>query len=742
MSYSVQNIRNVCLLGHSGSGKTALAESLLYMTGAIDRMGRGADGNTVCDYDPEETKRQISISTAVAPLEYKGCRINVLDTPGAFDFSGEVMEALRAADAAVIVCSAKDGISVGLEKAWKYCEERNMPRFVYISKTDEDNSDYNATFEALRERFGKKIAPIVVPIWDEDKKVTGIIDVLNKRAFEMQDLKRVEIEVPEDKASVVTEFNDALKESVAETSEAFMDKFFSGEDFTYAEMIQGLRQGVRELSLFPVLCGSAVTCMGSLMLMDNIVDLLPNPMEGNYHKATRPDGETEEFVVSPGGVPTASAPDGKKSMHVVFVDNGRKAVLNDPILSQALRCVRCGACANVCPVYRLVGGHRMGYIYIGAIGLILTYLFHGKDRAKALVQNCVNCQACKSVCAAGIDLPGLIEEIRMRYIEQDGNSLPMNLLASTLKNRKAFHTLLKFAKYAQKPLTGGEQFIRHLPSMFAKDNEFRALPAIADKAFRDRWEKLDRPVSANPSLRVAIFAGCVQDFVYPEQLEAAVKLMQGHNIRVDFPMDQSCCGLPVVMMGQRETARDVALQNMDAFEKGDYDVILTLCASCASQLKEGYVELFAGQPGRQARAKALADKVMDFSTFAKEKLGLSAESFNHSDEKVTYHASCHLCRGLGVKEAPRELIAAAADYVPAAEEEVCCGFGGTYSAKFPEVSAALLRKKLDGIADTGAARVVMDCPGCVLQIRGGAEKDGKGLKVTHISELLAENLKK
>ncbi len=443
-----------------------------------------------------------------------------------------------------------------------------------------------------------------------------------------------------------------------------------------------------------------------------------------------------------GGVPTGSAPDGKKQMHVVFLDNGRRNVLKDPILSQALRCVRCGACANVCPVYRLVGGHRMGYIYIGAIGLILTYLFHGKDRAKALVQNCVNCQACKNVCAAGIDLPGLIEEIRMRYIEQDGNSLPMNLLASTLKNRKAFHTLLKFAKYAQKPMTGGEKFIRHLPAMFAKDNEFRALPAIADKAFRDRWETMDRPASANPALKVAIFAGCVQDFVYPEQLEAAVKLMQGHNMRVDFPMEQSCCGLPVVMMGQRETARDVALQNMDAFEKGDYDVILTLCASCASQLKEGYVELFAGQPGRQARAKALADKVMDFSTFAKEKLGLTAENFNHSDEKVTYHASCHLCRGLGVKEAPRELIAAAADYVPAAEEEVCCGFGGTYSAKFPEVSAALLRKKLDGIADTGASRVVMDCPGCVLQIRGGAEKDGKGLKVTHIAELLAENLKK
>ncbi len=305
MSYSVQNIRNVCLLGHGGNGKTALAESLLYMTGALDRMGKAVDGNTVCDYDPEETKRQISITTAVAPLEYKGCKINILDTPGSAGFAGEVIAALRAADAAIIVCSAKDGISVGLEKAWKYCEERNMPRFIYISKTDEDNSDYNKTFEALRERYGNKIAPVVVPIWDDSKKVTGLIDVLNKRAYEMQNLKRVEIDVPAGKDAVITEFNDALKESVAETSEEFMDKFFSGEDFTYAEMITGLRQGVRELSLFPVLCGSAVNCMGSLMLMDYIVDLLPNPMEGNYHKATRQDGESEEFVVSPGGVPTA-----------------------------------------------------------------------------------------------------------------------------------------------------------------------------------------------------------------------------------------------------------------------------------------------------------------------------------------------------------------------------------------------------------------------------------------------------
>ena len=303
--YTVNAIRNICLLGHSGSGKSALAESLLYMTGAIDRMGKNADGNTVSDYDPEEIRRNISISTSVIPIEYHNTKINILDTPGGFDFSGAVMEALRASDAAILVLSAKDGITVGFEKAWAYCEERNMPRFVYISKVDEDNSDYNATFNALREKYGNKIAPVIVPIWNASHKVTGIIDVLNKRAYEMQNLKRVEIDVPEDKESVIEEFNDALKEAVAETDEALMDRFFEGDDFTYREMITGLHQGVKELSLFPVFCGSAVTCLGSLMLMDHIVDLLPNPVEGNYHKAINAEGGVEEFVVSPGGVPAA-----------------------------------------------------------------------------------------------------------------------------------------------------------------------------------------------------------------------------------------------------------------------------------------------------------------------------------------------------------------------------------------------------------------------------------------------------
>ena len=275
--YTVNAIRNICLLGHSGSGKSALAESLLYMTGAIDRMGKNADGNTVCDYDPEEIRRNISISASVVPVEYNKYKINVIDAPGAFDFAGAAMEALRAADAAVLVASAKDGITVGFEKAWKYCEERNMPRFIYISKLDEDNSDFNATVEALREKYGTKIAPIVVPLFDAGKKVVGLIDVLTRKAYGIQKFKRVDIDVPADKESVIDDFTYSLSEAVAETDEELMEKFFMEEPFTYEEMVGGLKKGVADLSVVPVVCGSATTCLGTLTLLDNVIGLLPSP---------------------------------------------------------------------------------------------------------------------------------------------------------------------------------------------------------------------------------------------------------------------------------------------------------------------------------------------------------------------------------------------------------------------------------------------------------------------------------
>ena len=441
-----------------------------------------------------------------------------------------------------------------------------------------------------------------------------------------------------------------------------------------------------------------------------------------------------------GAGPCASAPDNKKIMHVVFLDNGRTEIAKDPLFSQIFRCVRCGACANVCPVFRLVGGHKMGYIYIGAIGLILTYFFHGKDKAKVLCQNCVGCESCANICAGGIELPRLIREIRSRVTEEQGGGAPAALLGSVMKNRKLFHSLLKFAKYAQKPFTGGTQFQRHLPAMFLGKHGFKALPAIASKSFRDRWPEI-APKSQNPTMRVAIFSGCAQDFVYPEQLEACVKILAAKNVAVEFPLEQTCCGLPLEMMGQRKTSIDVARQNVQAFAVGKYDAIITLCASCASHLKHVYPKILAEEADILPQARLFADKVIDFSSFVHDRLGLKAEDFTNSGERVTYHASCHLCRGLGVKDAPRELIADAAKYVPCEEEEVCCGFGGTYSMKFPEISARLLENKLKNIREARADRLVVDCPGCVMQLRGGAEKTGLNVKVQHIAELLAENLK-
>ena len=274
MSYSVKDIRNVCLLGHSGSGKTALAESMLYMTKAIDRMGRAADGNTVCDSDPEEVKRQISLSAAVAPVDYKGCRVNVIDAPGAFDFAGEVMEALSAADAAIIVCAAKDGVSVGVEKAWKYCEDRNIPRFVYVSRIDEDNSDPAATLEAIRARFGNSIIPYAVP---DGKNVPAAI------------------------ADLVASAEDELKEAAAGTSEELMEKFFDSGELSPDEMKQGLSQAVRECALYPALFGSAVNGVGTTTLLDAIAHLAPNPTEGPALKTESGDA----FAVNPDGAPVA-----------------------------------------------------------------------------------------------------------------------------------------------------------------------------------------------------------------------------------------------------------------------------------------------------------------------------------------------------------------------------------------------------------------------------------------------------
>ena len=303
------DIRNICLLGHGGSGKTSLVESMLYITGVTDRLGKPADGNTVCDYDPEEIKRQISISLAMTPVQYNGVKINVLDTPGNFDFAGEMQSGVRAAEVGVLVCASKDGLSVGAERCWKYLKDQKKPCIIYISKEDEENANFSTTLEALREKFGNSVAPVVAPIWDGNKRTIGIIDVLNKKAYQMPEGKkggRVEIPIPEGKMSVVNELYDQLMEAVAETTEENMEKFFSGEPFTKEEIMTGLKVGMHEGTLAPVVCGSALTGLGTEMLLSTIVDLVPGPLEMPAEEAMDESGENAVEVKRDPNGPTAA----------------------------------------------------------------------------------------------------------------------------------------------------------------------------------------------------------------------------------------------------------------------------------------------------------------------------------------------------------------------------------------------------------------------------------------------------
>ena len=303
---SAKDIRNIVLLGHGGSGKTTLAESMLFMTGGTDRFGKVTDGNTTCDYDAEEIKRNISISLAVAPVKYKNVKINVLDTPGNFDFAGEVLSGIRAAECAVLVCGAKDGLSVGAERAWKMLG--NKPRMIFINRTDEENSDYNACFDALKGKFGTAVAPIVAPIIDGSKKVTGIVDLLHNKAYEVKGGKAAECAIPADIAEqlkVVWEGADKLMEAAAGADEELMEKFFETMELSAEEIAKGLKLGVRDGSVAPVLCGSAISGLGVDMLMQTVLDLVPVATDMPAEAAQDDDGKAVEVAHDENGATAA-----------------------------------------------------------------------------------------------------------------------------------------------------------------------------------------------------------------------------------------------------------------------------------------------------------------------------------------------------------------------------------------------------------------------------------------------------
>ena len=289
MSYETKNIRNICLLGHGNSGKTSLAESMLFTTGAIDRQGKVSDGNTVCDYDAEEIKRQITISASVAPVEFGGCKINVLDCPGYFDFVGEALAAIRAVEAGVILCSAKDGISVGAERSWKYLKAANVPVAFCISKCDEEHGDYYAVLDALKAKYGSIVCAVTVPMSDG----TGVIDVVHNVAYQTKGGKTSKVAVPASDAGKVEELREALMETAAGATEELMEKFFENMELSEEDTIEGLRIGLRERSVVPVFASAAMSNIGTEALLQGIVDYVSNPAEMD---GIDPAGTTVGFV--------------------------------------------------------------------------------------------------------------------------------------------------------------------------------------------------------------------------------------------------------------------------------------------------------------------------------------------------------------------------------------------------------------------------------------------------------------
>lgn len=291
--YLANEVRNIVLLGHSGSGKTSVVEAALYFTKMTDRMGSTLDGTSTLDYDAEEIKRGVSVYTSLAPIEWKDCKINFIDTPGYLDYEGEMLSGLSVGDNALIVVGAKDGVQSGTERAWKLVNKTKLPTIFFINKIDEENSSFENTYNQLRDSFGKTVIPFEVPI-SENGKVVGSVNILRNKAWYHND-RTTPKEVPADMQDIVDEYYNQIAEAIAMTDDSLMEKFFSGEKFDENEVAKGLRIGVRNGDIRPVYCGSAINQTGIERLMDLISEYFPSYAEIGHVHAFNEKGEVIEL---------------------------------------------------------------------------------------------------------------------------------------------------------------------------------------------------------------------------------------------------------------------------------------------------------------------------------------------------------------------------------------------------------------------------------------------------------------
>jgi elongation factor G len=281
--YGLDRIRNVVLLSHSGAGKTSAAEAMLFSAGAITRLGKVSEGTTTSDYDPDEIKRQISISLSVLPCEWKGTKINLLDTPGYADFIGEVRAAMRVVEGAVIVLSAASGVEVGTEQVWSYCQDAQLPRLVYVNKMDRENVDFFRTVQQLQAKFGPGCLPVQLPIGSQDT-FQGVVDLFTMKAYTGSEGK--EGDIPAALQSQAASYREKLVEAVAEGDDKLIEKYLGGEPLTSQELFSGLHKGMAEGRLAPVFAGSAGKNIGLSRLMDAIKEFLPSPQSGDVVTVT------------------------------------------------------------------------------------------------------------------------------------------------------------------------------------------------------------------------------------------------------------------------------------------------------------------------------------------------------------------------------------------------------------------------------------------------------------------------
>jgi len=431
-----------------------------------------------------------------------------------------------------------------------------------------------------------------------------------------------------------------------------------------------------------------------------------------------------------------------KELHIVLIDNGRRKMYNDEKFKKTFQCIRCASCLNVCPAFQLLGGHVYGHIYTGGIGTILTNFVNSEKDAKNPQNLCLQCGKCTEVCPGKLDIPQMILEIRNRMGEKDGLSVIPKFALDVVSNRRLFHSMLRIASVAQKPFSKGQPVIRHLPMFLSGLTEHKSLPTVAKVPFRDVFLKVKQEVK-NQKGKVALYAGCLIDFVYPTIGEGIIAGLNEKGYEVVFPDGQSCCGAPATYMGDRKNARKCAIINIEALEAEKVDYVVTGCPTCTHALIDSFKELVQDDPALLARAEELSGKSRDFSKLLFDLGGLPAGG-DGVPMKITYHDSCHLKRSMGVYAEPRKLLSdtAGVQLIEMKESDRCCGFAGSYSIKFPEISAPILDRKMKNIEETGADYVVVDCPGCLMQIGGGLDKKNPKIKVIHTAQLLLEKRKK